>query len=148
MVHWTSEEEFAITSIWGNVDVHEEGHDTLTRLMVVYPWTKKYFSSFGNLSTTSTIASNDRVQAHGAKVLTAIGDALVDLPNIKQNLTDLSRLHSEILHVDPENFRLLGQCLVIVLAAKFGAEKFNADVQAAWQKLMGVIAAGLSKQYH
>ncbi|XP_006637263.1 hemoglobin subunit epsilon-like [Lepisosteus oculatus] len=147
MVHWSDEERKAITSIWGKVDVESAGHQALVRLLIVYPWTQRYFSSFGNLSSAAAILGNPKVKHHGKTVLTALGDAVKNMDNIKATFSKLSELHSEKLHVDPENFRLLGETLVIVLAGQFGAE-FTPAVQAAWQKLLAVSISALSKQYH
>ncbi|XP_033908300.2 hemoglobin subunit beta-like [Acipenser ruthenus] len=147
MVHWTDEERQAITSIWAEVNVEEAGHQALTRVLVVYPWTQRYFSTFGNVSNATAIAGNHMVRAHGKRVVVALGDAIKNLDNVKATYAKLSELHSEKLHVDPENFRLLGETLIISLAAQFGAA-FTPDIQAAWQKLMAVVTAALSKQYY
>ncbi|MBN3303866.1 hemoglobin subunit epsilon-like [Amia ocellicauda] len=147
MVQWTDDERKAIASVWSKVDVESTGHQALVRLLIVYPWTQRYFSSFGNLSSSSAIMGNPKVKSHGKTVLTALGDAVNNLDNIKETYSKLSELHSEKLHVDPENFRLLGETLIIVLAGKLGAE-FTPAVQAAWQKLLGVVISALGRQYH
>ncbi|KAM4697797.1 hemoglobin subunit beta-2-like [Rhinophrynus dorsalis] len=146
MVHWTAEEKAAISSVWNKVNIEQDGHDTLTRLLVVYPWTQRYFSSFGNLSNVSAISGNVKVKTHGKKVLTAIGNAIQHLDNVKEHLADLSKTHSQELHVDPENFKRLGEVLVIVLSAKLGSA-FTPQVQAAWEKFIAVLVAGLSHSY-
>ncbi|XP_067414744.1 hemoglobin subunit beta [Emydura macquarii macquarii] len=146
MVHWTAEEKQLITSLWGKVNVEECGGEALARLLIVYPWTQRFFSSFGNLSSPTAILGNPKVRAHGKKVLTSFGDAVKDLDNIKATYAKLSELHCNKLHVDPENFRLLGDILIIVLAAHFSRE-FTPACQAAWQKLVRVVAHGLSHQY-
>ncbi|XP_028669978.1 hemoglobin subunit epsilon-like [Erpetoichthys calabaricus] len=147
MVHWTHEERAAITGVWGKVDHDCAGTETLVRLLVVYPWTQRYFSSFGNMSSVSAIAGNPKVAAHGKKVLGALGKAIDNLDNIKQTYTALSELHSDKLHVDPENFRLLGDTLIVVLGNKLGAA-FTPEIHAAWQKFMAVVCAALARQYH
>ncbi|XP_074053110.1 hemoglobin subunit beta-like [Macrotis lagotis] len=147
MVNWTAEEKQAISTIWAKVDIEEIGASTLTRLLVVFPWTQRYFSSFGNLSSATAIEGNPRVRAHGKKVLTSFGEAVKNMDNVKTIFDKLSHLHSEKLHVDPQNFRLLGDNLIIVLAASLGKD-FTPEVQRAWQKLVGVVASALSKQYH
>ncbi|KAM3837577.1 hemoglobin subunit beta-2-like [Vipera latastei] len=77
MVHWSAEEKQHITSLWSKVDVPEVGGAALERLLVVYPWTQRFFAHFGNLSGPSA---------------------------------------NYELDLDPENFRLLGNMLIIVLA--------------------------------
>ncbi|NWH41910.1 HBB protein, partial [Chloropsis hardwickii] len=147
MVHWTAEEKQFITGLWGKVDVASCGGEALGRLLVVYPWTQRFFSSFGNLSSATAIMGNPKVCAHGQKVLTSFGDAVKNLDNIKGTFAKLSELHCDKLHVDPENFRLLGDVLTIVMAAHFGKE-FSAECQAAWQKLVRVVAHALARRYH
>ncbi|XP_068921059.1 hemoglobin subunit beta-like [Petaurus breviceps papuanus] len=147
MVHWTAEEKQIISSIWAKVDIEEAGAAALSRLLVVYPWTQRYFSNFGNLSSPTAIERNPRVRAHGKKVLTSFGEAVKNLDNVKATFDKLSQLHSDKLHVDPQNFRLLGDNLIIALAAALGKD-FTIEAQAAWQKLVGVVAAALSRNYH
>ncbi|KAM9305196.1 hemoglobin subunit beta-2-like [Gastrophryne carolinensis] len=147
MVHWSAEERAAINSIWAKVDVESDGHEALGRLLLVYPWTQRYFSSFGNLSSAAAIAGNAKVRAHGKKVLSAIGNAIQHLDDVKQSLAALSKQHALELHVDPENFKRLGEVLVVVLAAK-GGSSFSPQVQAAWEKFLNVLVAALSHGYY
>ncbi|CAI9587076.1 unnamed protein product [Staurois parvus] len=147
MVHWTAEEKAAIASTWAKVDLENDGHNALNRLFLVYPWTQRYFSSFGNLSSSAAISGNAKVGAHGKKVLGAIGNAIQHLDNVKHVLADLSKQHAEELHIDPENFKVLfGEVLIIVLATKLGSE-FTPQVHAAWEKFNNVLVAALSHGY-
>ncbi|KAM9019718.1 hemoglobin subunit beta [Ara ararauna] len=147
MVHWTAEEKQLITGLWGKVNVADCGAEALARLLIVYPWTQRFFSSFGNLSSASAVLGNPNVRAHGKKVLTSFGEAVKNLDNIKNTFAQLSELHCDKLHVDPENFRLLGDILIIVLAGHFGKD-FTPDCQAAWQKLVRAVAHALARKYH
>lgn len=76
------------------------------RLLIVYPWTQRFFDNFGNLSSPTAIIGNPKVRAHGKKVLTSFGEAVKNLENLKATYSKLSELHCEKLHVDPENFRV------------------------------------------
>ncbi|XP_075421268.1 hemoglobin subunit beta-2-like [Ascaphus truei] len=147
MVHWTAAEKAAITSVWQKVSVEQDGQDALTRLLIVYPWTQRYFSTFGNLSNPTAIAGNAKVRAHGKTVLTAVGTTVQHLDDMKSSLAGLSEIHAKKLHVDPENFKRLGEMLVVVLASKLGSA-FTPQVQAAWEKFIAVLVAGLSQSYH
>ncbi|KAM7031785.1 hemoglobin subunit beta isoform 1-T1 [Passerculus sandwichensis] len=120
---------------------------SLPRLLIVYPWTQRFFSDFGNLSSPTAIVGNPKVRAHGKKVLTSFGEAIKNLDNLKGTYSKLSELHCDKLHVDPENFRLLGDILVIVLAAHF-TKDFTPACQATWQKLVGLVAHALARKYH
>nr|XP_024003487.1 hemoglobin subunit beta-like [Salvelinus alpinus] len=64
------------------------------------------------------------------------------MDDIKATYAELSVLHSEKLHVDPDNFRLLADCLTIVVAARMGVA-FTADVQGAFQKFLAVVVSSL-----
>ncbi|NXP85679.1 HBB protein, partial [Passerina amoena] len=147
MVNWTAEEKQHITSLWVKVNVAECGGEALARLLIVYPWTQRFFATFGNLSGATAVCGNPMVRAHGKKVLTSFGDAIKSLDSIKKCFAPLSKLHCEKLHVDPENFRLLGDTLIVVLAAHFGKD-FTPECQAAWQKLVRVVAHALAHEYH
>ncbi|KAM9305197.1 hemoglobin subunit beta-2-like [Gastrophryne carolinensis] len=147
MVNWTAQERAAITSVWQKVNVQRDGGEALGRLLLVYPWTQRYFSSFGNLSNAAAIAGNAKVQAHGAKVLSAIGDTIGHLDNVKGYLANLSQLHANQLYVDPENFKRFGQVVVVVLAQRQGTA-FTPQVQQAWEKFIAVLVDGLSHGYN
>uniref|UniRef100_A0A8C5W9G5 Globin domain-containing protein n=1 Tax=Leptobrachium leishanense TaxID=445787 RepID=A0A8C5W9G5_9ANUR len=137
MVHWTAEEKAAICKVFQKVDLEHDGGDALARLIFDYPWTQRYFSSFGNLSNT----------AHGKKVLGAINNAAHHLDSIKATLRDLSDIHANKLHIDPENFRRFAEVFVIVLATKLGSA-FTPPVQGAIEKFFAVLVDGLSQGYH
>ncbi|XP_034716326.1 hemoglobin subunit beta-1-like [Etheostoma cragini] len=147
MVKWTDEERKVISSIFSNLDYNDVGPKALRRCLIVYPWTQRHFSSFGDISTAAAIMKNAKVAAHGIKVLHGLDRALKNMDNIKDAYTELSILHSEKLHVDPDNFRLLADCLTIVIAAKLG-ESFTPATHTIWQKFLNVVVSALGKQYH
>nr|P11752.1 RecName: Full=Hemoglobin subunit beta; AltName: Full=Beta-globin; AltName: Full=Hemoglobin beta chain [Megaderma lyra] len=146
-VHLTNEEKTAVIGLWGKVNVEEVGGEALGRLLVVYPWTQRFFESFGDLSSPSAIMGNPKVKAHGKKVLNSFSEGLKNLDNLKGTFAKLSELHCDKLHVDPENFRLLGYILLCVLARHFGKE-FTPQVQAAYQKVVAGVATALAHKYH
>ncbi|KAL7830711.1 hypothetical protein SRHO_G00318380 [Serrasalmus rhombeus] len=148
MVEWTDAERSAITGLWGKISVDEMGPQALARLLIVAPWTQRHFASFGNLSSPAAIMGNPKVAAHGKTVMGGLDRAVKNLDNIKAAYAQLSVLHSEKLHVDPDNFRLLADCITVCAAMKFGPSVFTADVQEAWQKFLCVVASALSRQYH
>lgn len=76
------------------------------RLLVVYPWTQRFFDSFGDLSNAGAVMGNAKVKAHGKKVLDAFSEGLKNVDNLKGTFAKLSELHCDKLHVDPENFRV------------------------------------------
>ncbi|KAL0197104.1 hypothetical protein M9458_005644 [Cirrhinus mrigala] len=148
MVEWTDAERSAIIGLWGKLNPDEIGPQALARCLIVYPWTQRYFSTFGNLSSPAAIMGNAKVAAHGKTVMGGLERAIKNLDNIKATYAPLSVMHSERLHVDPDNFKLLADCITVVAAMKFGASGFNADVQEAWQKFLAVVVSALCRQYH
>ncbi|GAA6218093.1 hemoglobin subunit beta-2 [Lates japonicus] len=147
MVEWTDFERATIQDIFGKMDYEVVGPAALSRCLVVYPWTQRYFGGFGNLYNAAAIASNPMVAAHGKVVLRGLDRAVRNMDDIKGTYAELSVLHSEKLHVDPDNFKLLADCLTIVVAAQLGKD-FTGDVQAAFQKFLAVVVSSLGRQYH
>ncbi|XP_025122293.1 hemoglobin subunit beta [Bubalus bubalis] len=143
----TAEEKAAVTAFWGKVHVDEVGGEALGRLLVVYPWTQRFFESFGDLSTADAVMNNPKVKAHGKKVLDSFSNGMKHLDDLKGTFAALSELHCDKLHVDPENFKLLGNVLVVVLARHFGKE-FTPVLQADFQKVVTGVANALAHRYH
>ncbi|XP_057681580.1 hemoglobin subunit beta-1-like [Corythoichthys intestinalis] len=147
MVVWTDQERAAISGIMGGLIYEDDGPKALCRCLIVYPWTQRYFGAFGNLYNAEAIKNNPQIATHGTKILHGLDRALKNMDNIKETYAELSVLHSEKLHVDPDNFKLLADCLTIVIAAKMGSS-FNPEIQAAWQKFLAVVVSALGRQYH
>ncbi|XP_034563641.1 hemoglobin subunit beta-1-like [Notolabrus celidotus] len=147
MVDWTAQERSIISSIFANMNYDDIGPKALIRCLIVYPWTLRYFKDFGDTQTVDAIKSNALIAKHGKTVLHGLDRALKNMDDIKGTYAELSVLHSEKLHVDPDNFRLLADCLTIVVAAQMGS-KFTPDMQAAFQKFLSVVVFALGRQYH
>ncbi|XP_053708258.1 hemoglobin subunit beta-2 [Synchiropus splendidus] len=147
MVEWSDYERSAIQDIFSKIDYEVVGPAALSRCLVVYPWTQRYFGNFGNLYNATAIISNPLVAKHGKTIVHGLDRAMKNMDNIKETYAELSVLHSEKLHVDPDNFRLLADCLTIVLAAQLG-KSFTGEAQAAFQKFMQVVVSALGRQYH
>ncbi|XP_051523597.1 hemoglobin subunit beta-like [Myxocyprinus asiaticus] len=147
MVVWTDQERAFIKEIFSKLNYEDAGLKALGRVLIVYPWTQRYFGGFGNLYNAEAIMSNQMVAAHGTVVLHGLDKAMKNLDDIKKTYAELSLLHSEKLHVDPDNFRLLADCLTIVIASTMG-KAFTPDMQAAWQKFLAVVVSALCRQYH
>lgn len=76
------------------------------RCLIVYPWTQRYFAGFGNLYNAEAIKNNPNIAKHGVTVLHGLDRAVKNMDNIKETYKELSELHSEKLHVDPDNFKV------------------------------------------
>ncbi|XP_043338931.1 hemoglobin subunit beta-C(NA)-like [Cervus canadensis] len=147
MVHLTLEEKANVIASWSKIKLDEVGAETLGRLLVVYPWTQRFFEHFGDLSSADAVMRNPKVKAFGKRVLDTFTEGMRHLDNLKDAFAKLSELHCEKLHVDPENFNHLGNILVITLARYFG-KRFTPELQAACQKVVAGVADALTYKYH
>ncbi|KAM9393177.1 hemoglobin subunit beta-1-like isoform 1-T1 [Pholidichthys leucotaenia] len=147
MVKWTDKERSTVRTVWESIDIDELGPEVLRRVLIVYPWTERYFGAFGDIFTTTAILQNPKVAAHGIVVLRALDQAVKNMDNIKDTYAALSRLHFEKLEVDPDNFRLLADCITISVACKLRAE-MNPQVQATWQKFLQAVVDAMCAQYY
>ncbi|MBN3303941.1 hemoglobin subunit zeta-like [Amia ocellicauda] len=132
-----------ISKTWAKVSpkAAQLGVESLSRLLVVFPQTKTYFSHFADLSSSSA-----QVKAHGAKVVGAIGQAVNSIDDIHSSLSKLSELHAYNLRVDPVNFKLLGHTLLVSLSAALGAD-FTPEAHVAWDKFLSIVAMVLAEKY-
>nr|C0HJZ5.1 RecName: Full=Hemoglobin subunit beta-3; AltName: Full=Beta-3-globin; AltName: Full=Hemoglobin beta-3 chain [Somniosus microcephalus] len=134
-VHWTAEEKALVNVVWSKTDHQAVVANALGRLFVVYPWTKTYFTKFNGKAGDST------VQTHAGKVVSALTLAYNHIDDVKPHFK-----HYEGFHVDPENFRLLANCLNVELGHTLHKE-FTPELHAAWNKFSNVVVDALSKAY-
>merc|ERR1712168_149152 len=133
---WSDAERTFIQTIFNSLNYEEVGPEALSRCLIVYPWCLRYFGNFGNLYSAKDII------VHG------LDRAMQNMDNIKDTYKELSTLHSEKLHVDPDNFRLFSDVLTIVIAGKLGVQTFTPEMQYAWQKFLAAVCAALARQYN
>nr|ALG03068.1 alpha-globin subunit D [Troglodytes aedon]ALG03069.1 alpha-globin subunit D [Troglodytes aedon] len=138
----TAEDKKLIQQTWGKLGGAEEeiGAEALWRMFHSYPPTKTYFPHF-DLSQGS-----DQIRGHGKKVVAALGNAIKNLDNLSQALSELSNLHAYNLRVDPVNFKSLSQCLQVALATRLGKE-YTPEVHSAVDKFMSAVASVLAEKY-
>ncbi|NWS33667.1 HBAD protein, partial [Polioptila caerulea] len=140
----TAEDKKLIQQTWGKLGGAEEeiGAEALWRMFHSYPPTKTYFPHF-DMSQGS-----DQIRGHGKKVVVALGNAIKNLDNLSQALSELSNLHAYNLRVDPPGFSLqfLSQCLQVVLATRLGKE-YSPEVHSAVDKFMSAVASVLAEKY-
>nr|ALG03046.1 alpha-globin subunit D [Troglodytes aedon]ALG03047.1 alpha-globin subunit D [Troglodytes aedon]ALG03049.1 alpha-globin subunit D [Troglodytes aedon]ALG03050.1 alpha-globin subunit D [Troglodytes aedon]ALG03051.1 alpha-globin subunit D [Troglodytes aedon] len=138
----TAEDKKLIQQTWGKLGGAEEeiGAEALWRMFHSYPPTKTYFPHF-DLSQGS-----DQIRGHGKKVVAALGNAIKNLDNLSQALSELSNLHAYNLRVDPVNFKFLSQCLQVALATRLGKE-YTPEVHSAVDKFMSAVASVLAEKY-
>uniref|UniRef100_A0A8B9PBP3 Globin domain-containing protein n=1 Tax=Apteryx owenii TaxID=8824 RepID=A0A8B9PBP3_APTOW len=86
------------------------------------------------------------IRAHGKKVVNALGNAVKNVDNLSQALSELSNLHAYNLRVDPVNFKLLSQCFQVVLAVHLGKE-YSPEIHSAMDKFLAAVASVLAEKY-
>ncbi|XP_017574464.1 hemoglobin embryonic subunit alpha-like [Pygocentrus nattereri] len=132
-----------IKSFWAKVAPRAEeiGTDALSRMLVVYPQTKTYFSHWKDLSPGSA-----PVRKHGKTVMSGVAEAVSKIDDLTNGLLTLSELHAFQLRVDPANFKILSHNLLVVLAIQF-PDDFTPEVHVAMDKFLSAVALALSEKY-
>ncbi|NXU06669.1 HBA protein, partial [Buphagus erythrorhynchus] len=116
------------------------GAETLERMFVTYPQTKTYFPHF-DLGKGSA-----QVKGHGKKVAAALVEAANNIDDIAGALSKLSDLHAQKLRVDPVNFKLLGQCFLVVVASR-NPSLMTPEVHASLDKFLCAVGTVLTAKY-
>uniref|UniRef100_A0A8K9VGY5 Globin domain-containing protein n=1 Tax=Oncorhynchus mykiss TaxID=8022 RepID=A0A8K9VGY5_ONCMY len=93
-----------VKAIWGKIlpKSDEIGDQALSRMLVVYPQTKAYFSHWASVAPGSA-----PVKKHGITIMNQIDECVGNLDDLYGFLTKLSELHATKLRVDPTNFKIL-----------------------------------------
>ncbi|XP_012593224.1 hemoglobin subunit theta-1 isoform X2 [Microcebus murinus] len=131
-----------VRALWkklgNNVGVYAT--EALERTFLAFPSTKTYFPHF-DLRPGSA-----QVKAHGQKVADALTLAVDHLDDLPGALSALSDLHARELRVDPANFQLLGQCLLVTLARHFPGD-FSPALHASLDKFLSHAISALASKY-
>ncbi|KAM8798483.1 hemoglobin subunit alpha [Eudromia elegans] len=120
--------------------VEQYGAETLERMFCTYPQTKTYFPHF-DLHHGSA-----QIKAHGKKVVSALIEAANHIDDIAGALSKLSDLHAQKLRVDPVNFKLLGQCFLVVMAIHHPSA-LTPEVHASLDKFLCAVGTVLTAKY-
>ncbi|NXE90783.1 HBA2 protein, partial [Menura novaehollandiae] len=140
----TAEDKKLVHQVWDKVSGCQEevGAEALERMFITFPQTKTYFPHF------DLHHGSDQIRGHGKKVVAALGNAVKNLDNLSQALSELSNLHAYNLRVDPPRFalQLLSQCFQVVLAVHLGKD-YTPEMHAAVDKFMSAVAAVLAEKY-
>ncbi|XP_072225107.1 hemoglobin subunit alpha-1-like [Leuresthes tenuis] len=139
----TAKDKEAVRTFWSKVAgrVDEIGPDALSRMLIVYPQTKTYFSHWKDLSPGSA-----PVIKHGKTVMGGVADAVTKIDDLSAGLLDLSKLHAFTLRVDPANFKILSQNILVVMAMMF-PDDFTPEVHVAMDKFLAAVSLALSEKY-
>ncbi|XP_032079120.1 hemoglobin subunit alpha-A [Thamnophis elegans] len=138
----TEEDKARVRACWGPVSKNAElyGSEALTRLFAAHPAAKTYFHHFDVSPGSSDL------KTHGKKVIDAITEAVNNLDDVAGALSKLSDLHAQKLRVDPVNFKLLGHCLEVTIAAHNGGP-LKAEVLLSLDKFLCKVAKVLVSRY-
>ncbi|XP_077591103.1 hemoglobin embryonic subunit alpha-like [Stigmatopora nigra] len=117
------------------------GSDALSRMIFVYPQTKTYFSHWKDLSLNSA-----PVKKHGRVIMAGVGEAIGKIDDLTGGLSSLSELHAFKLRVDPANFKILGHCILVVMAMTFPTE-FTPEVHVSVDKFLAALTLAISEKY-
>ncbi|XP_042248807.1 hemoglobin subunit alpha-1 [Thunnus maccoyii] len=139
----TAKDKSVVKAFWAKAagKADDIGGDALSRMLVVYPQTKTYFSHWKDLSPGSA-----PVKKHGKTVMAGVADAVSKIDDLKGGLLNLSELHAFTLRVDPANFKIIGHCILVVMAIMFPAD-FTPEVHVAMDKFLAALARALSEKY-
>ncbi|XP_022595153.1 hemoglobin subunit alpha-1 [Seriola dumerili] len=143
MTSLTAKDKDTVKAFWAKISGKAEdiGTDALSRMLVVYPQTKTYFSHWKDLSPGSA-----PVRKHGITVMSGVADAVSKIDDLKGGLLNLSELHAFTLRVDPANFKILSHNILVVLAIMFPKD-FTPEVHVAMDKFLAALARSLSEKY-
>ncbi|CAI5675851.1 hemoglobin subunit alpha-1 [Oreochromis niloticus] len=139
----SAKDKETVKAFWAKVSgrAGDIGSDAVARMLTVYPQTKTYFSHWKDLSPGSA-----PVRKHGGIVIASITDAVNKIDDLAESLLTLSELHAFTLRVDPANFKILAQNILVVLATMFPVD-FTPEVHMALDKFLGALARALSEKY-
>ncbi|NXM17542.1 HBA protein, partial [Ploceus nigricollis] len=131
-----------VKAVFGKIggQADEYGADALERMFVTYPQTKTYFPHF-DLGKGSA-----QVKGHGKKVAGALVEAANHVDDLAGALSKLSDLHAQKLRVDPVNFKLLGQCFLVVVATR-NPSLLTPEVHASLDKFLCAVGTVLTAKY-
>ncbi|XP_017285939.1 myoglobin [Kryptolebias marmoratus] len=130
---------------WGPVeaDYSTYGNLVLTRLFTEHPETQKLFPKFVGIAH-GDLAGSVAVSAHGATVLKKLGELLKAKGNHAAILKPLSNSHATKHKIPINNFRLISEVIVKVMAEKAGLDGAG---QQALRNVMAVVISDMDANY-
>ncbi|XP_051559453.1 myoglobin [Myxocyprinus asiaticus] len=134
-----------VLKCWGAVEGDFTGHggEVLTRLFKEHPETQKLFPKFVGIAP-GDVAGNPAISAHGATVLKKLGELLKARGDHAALLKPLANTHANTHKIALNNFRLITEVLVKVMAEKAGLDSAG---QAALRRVMDVIISDIDGYY-
>ncbi|XP_077590289.1 hemoglobin embryonic subunit alpha-like [Stigmatopora nigra] len=139
----TEKDKATVKNFWALASKRRDliGSEALSRMIFVYPQTKTYFSHWKDLSLGSA-----PIKKHGKVIMAGVGEAIGKIDNLTVGLLGLSELHAFTLRVDPSNFKVLGHCILVVMAMLFPNE-FTPEVHVSMDKFLAALTLAISDKY-
>ncbi|XP_068434091.1 hemoglobin subunit alpha-1 [Clinocottus analis] len=139
----TAKDKEAVKAFWAKMSgkAADIGSDAVSRMLVVYPQTKTYFSHWKDLSPGS-----EQVKKHGRTVMGGVAEAVGKIDDLNAGLLNLSELHAFTLRVDPANFKILSHNILVVMALMFPRD-FTPEVHVSMDKFLAAVSYALSEKY-
>ncbi|XP_051523143.1 hemoglobin, alpha embryonic 5 [Myxocyprinus asiaticus] len=139
----SAKDKVTVKGFWAKIAPKADiiGNEALSRMLLVYPQTKTYFSHWSDLAPGSA-----PVRTHGMKIMGGLGQAVENIEDLFGGMLTLSELHAFQLRVDPANFRILAHNIVVVLSMLF-PDDFTPEVHLAMDKFLVRVALALSDKY-
>ncbi|XP_077474093.1 hemoglobin embryonic subunit alpha-like [Stigmatopora argus] len=139
----TEKDKATVKTFWDLASKRRDliGSEALSRMIYVYPQTKTYFSHWKDLSLGSA-----PIKKHGKVIMAGVGEAIGQIDNLTGGLVGLSELHAFTLRVDPSNFKVLGHCILVVMAMLFPTE-FTPEVHVCVDKFLAALTLAISDKY-
>ncbi|KAM9305220.1 hemoglobin subunit alpha-C-like [Gastrophryne carolinensis] len=129
-----------VQSVWTCVSGHTEqfGADALYRMFHCYPATKVYFPNF------DFTINSPKIKAQGKKIMDALTECVKHMDSLEKTMSHLSDLHAYNLRVDPVNFKILAQNILVVIATH---KKLGCALHTSLDKFLCCVSAELTRKY-
>nr|P10777.1 RecName: Full=Hemoglobin subunit alpha-1; AltName: Full=Alpha-1-globin; AltName: Full=Hemoglobin alpha-1 chain [Notothenia neglecta] len=139
----SDKDKAAVKALWSKIGKSADaiGNDALSRMIVVYPQTKTYFSHW-----PSVTPGHPDIKAHGKKVMGGLAIAVSKINDLKAGLSNLSQQHAYKLRVDPANFKILNHCILVVISTMF-PKNFTPQAHVSLNKFLSGVALALAQRY-
>ncbi|XP_026159023.1 myoglobin [Mastacembelus armatus] len=135
----------AVLKNWGKVenDYNTFGRLVLVRLFTEHPETQSFFPKFANIPRDQ-MADNTAISDHGATVLKKVGELLKAKGSHAAILKPLSETHALKHKISIDNFKLITEILVKILAEKGVLDSAG---QQCLRNIMGIVVNDLAANY-
>ncbi|XP_051993543.1 myoglobin [Xyrauchen texanus] len=134
-----------VLKCWGPVEADYTGYggEVLNRLFNEHPETLKLFPKFEGIAQ-GDLVGHPAVAAHGATVLKKLGELLKAGGDHAGILKPLANTHANIHKIGLNNFRLITEVIVKLMAEKAGLDGAG---QAALRSVMDVVVCDIDGYY-